>query len=342
MQRQIDFIGMRKTWFAISALLIAIGLVSLVMPGRGLRLGIDFTGGILADLTFDKAISTGEVRDALNSVNLGGAQIQKTTDAANEVLIRTRSLTAEEQRAMNSALESKVGKFQILRLEEVKGVIGQELARKGVLALLLAGVGMIAYITVRFEYKFALTGMAALVHDVFLVIGFYSLTGLEANSPLIAVVLTIIGYSINDTIVVFDRIRENLKSRRRESLKDIVNASINQTMTRSLNTSLTTLLAVLAVFLFGGRTTRDFALALLVGITTGTYSSIFVASPLWWMWKVAEERAAQGLGASTAATAVAAATAVTAYAAPVEVPRGAGRVAVEVPRGAGRRPRKKR
>lgn len=291
MTKQIDFIGMRKVWFLVSAAVILAGLISIALPGRGLRLGIDFTGGVMLDLRFERAVTTSEVREALSNVGLAGSQIQRTQDSPNEVLIRTRSVTQEEFKAMNAALESRLGKFQTLRIEEVKGVIGGELTRKGLLALLIANVGMIIYITLRFEYKFALTGIAALVHDVLVVLGVYSILGLEANSPLIAAVLTIVGYSINDTIVVFDRIRENLKKRKKESLAEVVNLSINQTMTRSLNTSLTTLLAVLAVFVFGGRTTRDFALALMVGITAGTYSSIFIASPLWYLWKFSEERA---------------------------------------------------
>jgi preprotein translocase subunit SecF len=149
-------------------------------------------------------------------------------------------------------------------------------------------VGIVLYVTLRFEYKFALTGIAALVHDVLVMVGMYSLLGYEANSSFVAALLTIVGYSINDTIVVFDRIRENLKTRRRESLADVVNASINQTMARSINTSLTTLLAVFAVFIFGGRTIRDFTVALMIGITAGTYSSVFVASPLWYLWKMRE------------------------------------------------------
>ena len=287
--RQVDFIGKRNTWFLISALLILVGLVSMAIPGRGLKLGIDFTGGVLMDLRFAAPVTTTEVQDVLTSVGLSGSQVQKS-DLENEALIRTKSLTAEQTKTLNAALEAKFGKFETLRVEDVKAVVGSELTRKGLLALLLANIGMVIYVTVRFEYKFALTAVAAITHDILIVLSAYSILGLEANSPLIAAVLTIVGYSINDTIVVFDRIRERLKSRTKESLGDLVNRSINQTMTRSLNTSLTTMLAILAVLLFGGRTTRDFAIALMVGVTAGTYSSIFVASPLWYLWKLKEER----------------------------------------------------
>jgi len=288
-RKQIDFIGRRNVWFTVSAIVILVGLGSMALPGRGFKLGIDFTGGLLTDIKFEKAATTAEVREALATVGLENAQIQVASGDNTAVIIRTRSLTQDESKAMNQALEKQSGKFEVLRVEEVKGVIGSELTRRGLFALLIATVGMIIYITLRFEYKFALTGIAALVHDVLVVLGFYSILGYEANSAFVAAVLTIVGYSINDTIVVFDRIRENLKTRRREPLADVINLSINQTMARSLNTSLTTLLALLAVFFFGGRTIKDFTVALMIGITAGTYSSIFIASPLWYLWKMREE-----------------------------------------------------
>ncbi len=289
MQKRIDFIGMRKVWFIISAILILVGFVSMAIPGRGFRLGVDFTGGLLTDVKFEKPVTTSGVREAVVGAGVEGAQVQIASEDNTQVILRTRSLTQDESKAMNQALEKQLGKFEVLRVEEVKGVIGSELARKGLFALVIANIGMVIYITLRFEYKFALTGIAALIHDVLVVIGFYSILGYEANSPFVAAILTIVGYSINDTIVVFDRIRENQKTMRREPLSEVVNVSINQTMARSLNTSLTTLLALLAVFFFGGRTIRDFTVALMIGITTGTYSSIFIASPLWYLWKMREE-----------------------------------------------------
>jgi len=288
-RRQIDFIGKRNVWFTISAIVILIGFASMAIPGHGFKLGIDFIGGLLTDIKFEKAVTTSGVLDAMAGAGLQDAQIQIASADNTQVILRTRSLTQDESKAMNQALETKLGKFEVLRVEEVKGVVGNELALKGLFALVVANIGMVIYITLRFEYKFALTGIAALIHDVLVVIGFYSILGYEANSSFIAAILTIVGYSINDTIVVFDRIRENLKSMRRESLAEVINLSISQTMTRSLNTSLTTLLALLAVFFFGGQTIRDFTVALMIGITTGTYSSIFVASPLWYLWKKREE-----------------------------------------------------
>jgi preprotein translocase subunit SecF len=287
--KQIDFIGMRRTYFVISMALIVIGLIAMVIPGRGLKLGIDFTGGVLLEVRFEKAVTIGAVRDALSTVKLESSQVQMTEGRNTEALIRTKPLTSDELKTMTQALEGKLGKFSVMRQEEVRGTIGRELTQKGLLALLIATIGMIIYITIRFEFKFAITAIIALIHDVLIVLGAWAVLGLEANSTIIATVLTVVGYSINDTIVVFDRIRENLKARRRESLKEVVNLSINQTMTRSLNTSLTTLIAIFAVYVFGGSTIHDFALALIIGITAGTYSSIFIASPLWWMWKLSAE-----------------------------------------------------
>ncbi len=288
MRTQIDFIGKRKIWMIVSACLIFAGIVSIAIPGRGLKLGIDFTGGLLVDYAFENEVTTAEMREVLAGIGIHGAQIQMS--AQNEVLVRTRALTQEEHRQLNEALLTELGQFEMLRIEEVKPVIGRELTQRGLTAVALATLGMILYVTLRFEFKFAIAGIVALLHDVLIVIGAYSILGMEANSPLIAAVLTIVGYSINDTIVVFDRIRENMKTRRRESLKEITNLSINQTITRSLNTSLTTMLAILAVMLFGGRTIREFSTALFLGVAAGTYSSVFVASPVWYLWKRREER----------------------------------------------------
>lgn len=335
-RKQIDFIGKRNVWFTISAIVILIGLVSMALPGRGLKLGIDFTGGLLIDVKFEKAATTASVHQALATVGLENAQIQIASDDNTEVIIRTRSLTQDESKAMNQALEKESGKFDVLRVEEVKGVIGSELTRKGLFALLIANVGIIIYVTLRFEYKFALTGIAALIHDVLVVLGFYSILGYEANSSFVAAVLTIVGYSINDTIVIFDRIRENLKTRRREPLADVINLSINQTMARSINTSVTTLLALLAVFFFGGRTIKDFTVALMIGIIAGSYSSIFVASPLWYLWKMREEAQARQQGTQATAPAGTRPTAQTAVQPLAEVAaagtaRTAGTIAPQAP-----------
>jgi len=178
-------------------------------------------------------------------------------------------------------LEKEIGKLEILRSEKVGPTIGKELRRAGILALLIAIILMVIYITFRFEFKFALAAIGALIHDILVTLSIFSIFQLEINSSFIAAILTIFGYSINDTIVIFDRIRENLKKAKKEELIPLVNKSIKETLARSINTVVTTLFVLLALYFFGGETTKIFVLAMLIGITSGAYSSIFTASPLW-------------------------------------------------------------
>ncbi len=284
-----NFMGAKKIWLAISLLVTLVGLASLAF--RGLNLGIDFTGGSTLELQLQRPVTTSEVRQALDPIGLGDSQVQLTQEGQRQgVFIRTRPLTGQQGEEVIKALRSKLGDFELVQFEEVEGVISRELIRNAFWALAIAAVGMVVYITLRFEFKFAVAGVVAILHDVLITVGLYSLLGREVSSPFVAVVLTIVGYSINDTIVVYDRIRENLKQRRKENLEQLVNRSINETFARSVNTVLTTLLAIVAVFLFGGPTTKNFALALMIGITSGAYSSIFIASALWLMWKEWEEK----------------------------------------------------
>lgn len=292
MLSNFDFVGKRRIWFGLSLAVIAVGLIFMALPGHGLRLGIDFTGGTLLDLTFQKSPATSEVREVLSQHGFGGSMIQKGGSEGKDVLIRTKTLTDQQREEILKDLTDRVGPYTVNRIEEVRGVISEEITRSAVLALLIANIGILAYVTLRFEFKFAVAAIVALVHDVMVVLGFTAITGMELQSPFVAVILTIVGYSVNDTIVVFDRIRENLKAKeavkskkKAEGYGVLANRSISETLTRSLNTSLTTIVAIAAVYLFGGRTTKDFALTLMVGIASGTYSSIFIASPLWVWWK---------------------------------------------------------
>jgi len=286
-----DYVGRHRIWFSASAAVILVGLVFLAIPGVGLRLGIDFTGGTLAELRFDGQPSTGQIREVLDAKGLGGSIVQKVGTDGHGALIRTRALSAEQRAEMFESMEKSLGAYKVMRLEEVNGVIGKELTRKALLALAVANVAMIAYVSLRFEFKFAIVAVVALIHDVLITLGCLAVIGLEVNGPFVAAILTVVGYSINDTIVVYDRIRENLKSAGKKQLSEIVNRSIAETLTRSINTSVTTLLAVVAVLVFGGQTIREFAVTLLIGITAGTYSSIFIASPLWVLWKNKERGA---------------------------------------------------
>jgi SecD/SecF fusion protein len=276
----IDFIGRRKIAFVLSVLLIVAGL--LVFGARGERnFGIDFQGGSLVQLKFGSPVTADEGRKALNEIGLGTSTIQRFADGRGIII-----------RSIRDAAEPIIDKFsqafgieEVQRREMVGPEVGKDLRRAALLALFWALIGILIYIAWRFEFKFAIAAIIALFHDVLITIGAFSLTGREFSLPIIAALLTIVGYSLNDTIVVFDRIRMNRKILRKESFAAMVNISINQTLSRTLLTSLTTLIVVLALFFLGGEVIHDFAFALLVGILVGTYSSIFVASPILVAWQ---------------------------------------------------------
>lgn len=284
----------RKNWFfAFSLLMILVGLGSLAT--QGLNLGIDFTGGTLIDLKFAKPVSVAEVRDVLKDYKLENSVVQlaatEKTDVAPNVLIRTHVLSEAERKSVLDGFSAKLGKFDIMRIEKVGATIGSELTREAIIALLLSWLMMIAYISYRFEFRFGVAGILSLVHDVLIVLGVFSILRKEIDASFVAALLTIVGYSINDTIVIFDRIRENLKTMKKgETLPEMVDRSIWQTMTRSIYTVLTVLFATGSLYFLGGETTKNFSLALLIGFVSGTYSSIFNASPIWVLWKQRDER----------------------------------------------------
>ena len=236
-----------------------------------------------------------QVREVLTAHNLENSVIQlagtERTDAAPNVLIRTRVLNEAERKMVLDDFTAKLGKFDIMRIEKVGATIGSELARDSIIALLLSWLAMILYVSYRFEFKFGVAGILALVHDVLIVVGIFSILRLEMDSSFVAALLTIIGYSINDTIVIFDRIRENLKTMKKgETLPELVDKSIWQTMSRTIFTSLTVLFATAALYFLGGETTKTFSMALLIGFIAGTYSTVFIASPVWLAWKERDER----------------------------------------------------
>lgn len=273
----INIIGRRKIWYIVSLLIIIPGLVSLLF--QGLNLGIDFTGGNLIQVKFAQTVTSGEVSDVFSEHVKEGISVQGTDE--NNFMVRTPALTEEQSDQIISSLSAKLGENEILRNEHVGPVIGKELALNALYALVIASILMVAYITFRFEFRFALAAIAALLHDVLILVVLFSLFQIEIDSAFVAAILTIIGYSVNDTIVVFDRIRENLRGKRKEDRASLVNRSIVQTLSRSINTVLTTLFPLLALLLVGGVTIKVFALALLIGISSGCYSSIFIASPIW-------------------------------------------------------------
>lgn len=283
----MHFVKLRRIWYAISLAVILPGLISLMV--RGLNLGIDFTGGNILEVRFEQEVPVEKVREAVAAQGLEASRgIQKSGNFT--YLIRTRHLAQEEQDKLMNALAG-LGKYQVLRNEAVGPTIGRELTQKALLALFITSVLMVIYITVRFEFKQAIAAIIALLHDALVVTGIFSLFRLEVDSAFVAALLTILGYSINDTIVIFDRIRENMLSRKKgESLEDLVNASIWQTLTRSINTVLTVVFVLVALYFLGGSTIRNFVLAILIGVISGAYSSICNASPLWVDFKLWERR----------------------------------------------------
>lgn len=274
-----------KIFFAITITFLIIGLGSMLV--KGFNLGIDFTGGSIMDLQFNKAVTVAEVRDVLKERDLGNAiiQLESNDSSATEakgVLIRTGVISDEQRQQVMADLKSKLGNFDIQRVENVGATIGGELIQQAVMAIVLSWILMIAYITIRFEFKFAIAAIIALIIDVTVTLSYFSLFHMELDSSFVAALLTVVGYSVNGTIVIFDRIRENLKIHRRsESMTDMVDNSIWQTMGRSVYTVGTSLFAVVAIFLWGGDTIRNFAFAMLVGFSSGAYTSTLLAGPLW-------------------------------------------------------------
>ena len=281
-----DIAGKAKIWFVISLLIIIPGLIS--MATRGFNFGIDFTGGTIMDLRFENPVTLAQVRESLKPFNLEGSTIQlsgedSAVESSKDVMIRTGDLEEVQRKEVMAGIRSAVGNYEVMREEKVGATIGSELILNAVLALVISWAMIILYVAWRFEFKFGISAVIALIHDILIVLAFFSFTQRQVDSSFVAALLTIVGYSINDTIVIFDRIRENLKihSRRGGDSTEIVNRSIYQTLTRSLYTVFTCLFTTFALFFFGGETTKDFAFALIVGFCSGCYSSIFIAGPLW-------------------------------------------------------------
>ena len=277
----IDFMGKRKLAMAFSLTLILISLVLLFT--RGLSFGIDFTGGTLIEVAYPDAVELGGIRDVLEEAGFSDIQVQHF-GTARDVLIRIApradTASAKLSEDVMTALKSADTGVEKRRVEFVGPQVGGELTEQGGLAVLYSLIGILIYVAMRFEYRFSLGAVAALIHDVIITLGVFSLFQVEFDLTVLAAILAVIGYSLNDTIVVFDRIRENFRKMRKGSPTEIMNASINQTSSRTLMTSGTTMLVLVALFLLGGEIIHSFALALIVGVFVGTYSSIFVAGAL--------------------------------------------------------------
>lgn len=277
----IDFIGKRLFAVVVSFVLISAGVYSLVTSG--LNFGIDFSGGTKVELVYENDVSVIEMRNILQSGGFPEAVVQHF-GSDKDVLIRVplsedSSDDKVSTRIVDLLAGSSIGAGEVRSVEFVGPTFGKELFEKGILALVYALIGVMIYVAFRFEWKFSLGSVAALVHDVLITVGLFSLMQLEFTMPVLAALLAVIGYSLNDTIVVFDRIRENFRKLRDVDTEETMNVSINQTLPRTILTSLTTLLVLLALYFYGGEALEGFALTLIIGVLIGTYSSIFVASP---------------------------------------------------------------
>jgi len=285
---QFDFMKKKSAAVTLSIMVILIGIISILFHG-GLKYGIDFAGGTLVQLKFTNPPVIEDVRDGLKTIGLGESTIQEF-GSKNHLLIRVERSDEKLEEMGTRVKNSLVGKFQaddilIERVEMVGPKVGRDLREKAVLSIIYAIIGIIIYISWRFEFQYAVAAIIALVHDVLITMGVFSLTDKEFTLVIVAAFLTIIGYSLNDTIVVFDRIRENMRRKGKTLLVDIINTSINQTLSRTILTSGTTLLVVAALFFLGGEIIHDFSFALMIGVIVGTYSSIFIASVFLVYWE---------------------------------------------------------
>jgi preprotein translocase subunit SecF len=282
---KIDFMGKRRAAFVISVCLIIAGIVSLIVHG-GPNYGIDFAGGTLVQVRFPQPVELDGIRAALQEVGLERSVIQRFgAEGKGEYLIRLELGSADLAGftgVINEALAKEFGAegFEIRRTEMVGPKVGKDLRSKGLQAIIAALIGILIYISIRFQFRFAIGAVVALAHDVMITVGVLSLTNKEISLPVLAALLTIVGYSLNDTIVVYDRIRENMRRMKSEAYEKVINLSVNETLSRTILTSLTTLIVIAILFILGGGVIHNFSFALLIGIIVGTYSSIFVASPV--------------------------------------------------------------
>jgi preprotein translocase subunit SecF len=277
---EIDFMGLRKPAMGLSGLLILVSLVSLIT--LKLNVGIDFTGGSVIEVGYQQPVELQPIRNVLEANDFGDAIVQHF-GSAREVLIRLVPKAEQDKAELSSQIigllnEASESEIQVRRVDYVGPQVGKELTEDGGLAVLYALIAILIYVSVRFEYRFSLGAVAALIHDVVITLGVFSLLQLDFDLSVIAAILAVIGYSLNDTIVVFDRVRENFRKIRKKPAIEVTNISINQTISRTLKTSLTTLLVLFSLFFLGGEVIHAFALALIIGVVVGTYSSIYVAT----------------------------------------------------------------
>ncbi|MCB0725608.1 MAG: protein translocase subunit SecF [Ignavibacteriae bacterium] len=288
----IDFLGKRKKFYIVSLIVIIVGMATLFV--KGIPLGIDFVGGTELQVRFQTPVNVSELRDAMDREGLPGMEI-KTMDTENDVLLRT-PLQGEGQTVAEN-IQTAIKKnfpgdnFEVLRVDKVGPKIGEELRRNALFAIIFSLLGILIYLSLRFQFIYAIGAVAALFHDVLITISAIAICNavlplrLEFDQPMLAAFLTLIGFSVNDTVVIFDRIRENIRLFKNEEIESVMNKSVNATLSRTIITSGTVFLTVLVIFIFGGEVLRGFSFTFMVGIITGTYSSIFVASAVVVDWK---------------------------------------------------------
>jgi preprotein translocase subunit SecF len=290
-----DFVGKMNVAFITSIVMIVVSILSVILHG-GLNFGIDFAGGTLVQIKFNAETPTEKIRSAFKPIGLEGSTIQQM--GPQEFVVRTAESSSDTKGLsgkIEDALAAALGKgtFEIRRVEVVGPKIGRDLTNKAIWALVFAWLGMLVYIAFRFELRYAVGGILALIHDTVITVGALSLLDKEFTLTIVAALLTIIGYSINDTIVIYDRIRENVRKNPRQPLKELINVSVNQTLSRTFLMSLTVLMVVVILFFFGGEVIHDFAFAMIVGVVVGSYSTIFIASQfviLWERFRPAKQR----------------------------------------------------
>jgi preprotein translocase subunit SecF len=284
---KLDFVRRRKWFYLISGALLLLGLVSFLV--QGLNLGIDFKSGTRVDVRIGHPYDLAEAKKVLTGLGYKDANVRAAGNNKEVLVFRTNEVLSPDKVAkIRTAFQQKYGKNVDIQEQKVDPIIGQELVRNAIISVAIASIGIILYLTIRFEYRFAVSAVVALLHDVLIVIGLFSLFQWEVDLVFVAAILTIVGYSVNDTIVIFDRIRENVelhKPKKFEELARVVNESIHQTLVRSINTVLTVVFGASTLLLFGGESIFYFSLALLLGLLFGAYSSIFIASQIWLDWK---------------------------------------------------------
>lgn len=281
----LNIAGRYKIWFGISIVIMILGLAMSLI--NGVNLGIDFTGGTMMQFNIGRDFSVEEIKALTSEFDLEADILHVGIDK-QEVMIRTKQdLSNDERMEIFEAFkeEYNLDDTDFRQAQQFGPAMGSEIRNKAFISILIAAVGMLLYITFRFELTYGISSIIALIHDVLIVLSIYSIFNISINSSFIAAILTIVGYSINDTIVVFDRLRENVKYKKRETYFELADTSIKQTLTRSINTSITTLLVIGSLYFLGVESIKEFALPLLAGVLTGTYSSIFIASPVWALWK---------------------------------------------------------